>query len=240
MGEKTMMRKKLYLIFCLILICMMGQTVYANELQLEQKTEADTNFKNNSFHIEYSKEWTSKGETIKTYDVSDTGKVAIAFSNSKIGVFDENMNFLFELSFKTSGAYGVLWKDENVLFLDLRSKTAVECDERGEIVNEYTINNTGNYWEKIVENRRREYKNYEYFCTNKSADLRGAYVAYYTILKRISENGEEVILYRSAQKVDGVLYAVLLLGAFFVAFTLFIIMLIITIVRKEKGNDFRE
>lgn len=48
------------------------------------------------------------------------------------------------MSFKTSGAYGILWKDENVLFLDLRSKTAVECDERGEIVNEYTINNTGN------------------------------------------------------------------------------------------------
>lgn len=229
-----MIRKKIYLIFCLILICIMGQTVYANELQLEQKTEADTNFKNNSFNIEYSKEWTSKGETIKTYDVSDIGKIAIAFSDSKIGVFDENMNFLFELSFKTSGAYGVLWKDENVLFLDLRSKTAVECDERGEIVNEYTINNTSNYWVEIVENRRRDYKDYEYFCTNKSTDLEWVYVGYYTLLKRISENGEEVILYRSAQKVDGVLSGVLWIGAFFVIFTLFIIMIIIVIERKLK------
>lgn len=48
--------------------------------------------KENRFDMEYSEEWTSKGETIKTYDISDTGKVAIAFSNSKIGVFDESMD----------------------------------------------------------------------------------------------------------------------------------------------------
>lgn len=118
--------KKTYLILFLILICIMGQNVYANEIELEQSSDADTSNKGNLFNIEYSKEWTSKGETIKTYDISGTGKVAIAFSNSKIGVFDENMNFLFELSFKTRGAYGVLWKNENILFLDVRSKTAVE------------------------------------------------------------------------------------------------------------------
>ncbi len=226
-----MIRKK-HLILFLILICIMGQNVYANGIELEQSSDADTSNKGNLFNIEYSKEWTSKGETIKTYDISGTGKVAIAFSNSKIGVFDENMNFLFELSFKTSGAYGVLWKNENILFLDVRSKTAVECNEKGEIVNVYTVTNPN--WVEIVENRRRTYKNYEYYCTNESMDFEWGHVQYYTILKQISEDGKEVILYNATKKIDGVLSGILLIGIFLLICTLFMIAIIITIVRKEK------
>ncbi len=226
-----MIRKK-HLILFLILICIMGQNVYANGIELEQSSDADTSNKGNLFNIEYSKEWTSKGETIKTYDISGTGKVAIAFSNSKIGVFDENMNFLFELSFKTSGAYGVLWKNENILFLDVRSKTAVECNEKGEIVNVYTVTNPD--WVEIVENRRRTYKNYEYYCTNESMDFEWGHVQYYTILKQISEDGKEVILYNATKKIDGVLSGILLIGIFLLICTLFMIAIIITIVRKEK------
>jgi len=210
----------------------MGQNVYANEIELEQISDADTSNKGNLFNIEYSKEWTSKGETIKTYDISGTGKVAIAFSNSKIGVFDENMNFLFELSFKTSGAYGVLWKNENILFLDVRSKTAVECNEKGEIVNIYTVTNPA--WVETVENRRRTYKNYEYYCTNESMDFKWGHVQYYTILKQISEDGKEVILYNATKKIDGVLSGILVIGIFLLICTLFMIGIIITIVRKEK------
>ncbi len=226
-----MIRKK-HLIIFLILICIMGQNVYANGIELEQSSDADMSNKGNLFNIEYSKEWTSKGETIKTYDISGTGKVAIAFSNSKIGVFDENMNFLFELSFKTSGAYGVLWKNENILFLDVRSKTAVECNEKGEIVNIYTVTNPD--WVEIVENRRRTYKNYEYYCTNESMDFEWGHVQYYTILKQISEDGKEVILYNATKKIDGVLSGILLIGIFLLICTLFMIAIIITIVRKEK------
>ncbi len=226
-----MIRKK-HLILFFILICIMGQNVYANGIELEQSSDADTSNKGNLFNIEYSKEWTSKGETIKTYDISGTGKVAIAFSNSKIGVFDENMNFLFELSFKTSGAYGVLWKNENILFLDVRSKTAVECNEKGEIVNVYTVTNPN--WVEIVENRRRTYKNYEYYCTNESMDFEWGHVQYYTILKQISEDGKEVILYNATKKIDGVLSGILLIGIFLLICTLFMIAIIITIVRKEK------
>lgn len=65
-------------------------------------------------------------------------------------------------------------------------------------------------------------------------DFKWGHVQYYTILKQISEDGKEVILYNAAKKIDGVLSGILVIGIFLLICTLFMIGIIITIVRKEK------
>ena len=37
------------------------------------------------------------------------------------------MNFLYQLLYKTNGASGVLWQDESLLFIDIRSDAAIVC-----------------------------------------------------------------------------------------------------------------
>ena len=66
----------------------------------------------NPYNFKFSYTWTSEGKTIQSYDVSENGQIAIAFSDNTIGVFDKNMNFMYQLSFLCSGASGVLWLGE--------------------------------------------------------------------------------------------------------------------------------
>ena len=69
--------------------------VHASELELKPKTYNESN----PYKFKVSYTWTSEGQTIQSYDVSDNGQIAIAFSNQTIGVFDNDMNFLYQLSF---------------------------------------------------------------------------------------------------------------------------------------------
>ncbi len=200
-----MERLKLYLISCIVLlyitignVCM---PVHAAELELEPCES----IVNNPYEFKISYTWTSEGETFQSYDISEGGQIAIVFSNSTIGVFDHDMNFQYQLSFNTSGSAGVLWLDEKLLFINLRSNTAVECDKNGSPEKYYDIAGPGNYYSENVTTRLRIRGNYKYFCTNNSGgDNPLVHYGFYTVLKRKSADGEEEILYKVDTLFDGV------------------------------------
>ena len=77
------------LLFLMFMVIMCIQ-VHAAELELEPKTYSDSN----PYNFKFSYTWTSEGKTIQSYDVSENGQIAIAFSDNTIGVFDKNMNFM--------------------------------------------------------------------------------------------------------------------------------------------------
>lgn len=203
--------RKLYIILLILLLSGIHLEVYACELELEQNTEDEAEKDIAHFNIQYSKAWTSKGREILSYDVSENGSILIVFPDRKVGVFDETMNFLFELSFQGSGAYGALWYGENILLVNIRGDTAVECDKNGKAIDSYIITGPSSYYYNIIE-RRRKYGGYEYYCTNNK-DSSGFY---YIILERTSkENGKE-ILYKSGNILDGIQYGICIFMIFMV------------------------
>ena len=178
--------------------------VHAAELELEAKTYSDSN----PYNFKFSYTWTSEGKTIQSYDVSENGQIAIAFSDNTIGVFDKNMNFMYQLSFLCSGASGVLWLGENLLFIDLRSNTAVVCDNYGRTESFYEIIGPENYYYEVVEERMRKRGDDRYYCTNGSGGNNPlVHYGSYSILKRTSKEGEEEILYEADVLLDGALVA---------------------------------
>lgn len=186
-------------------------------LELEKRTDAKLPGDAGRFRIRYSAGRGHKGAAIRSYDVSGEGRIAIAFSDERIGVYDRDMNCLFELFFEETGAYGVLWKGENVLFLDHRSNTAMEYNDRGELMNVYRIKGPSNHWFEIVEERMRSCGEDVYLCTNRyGSDNRNVRYGSYTILKRYGPSGEEII-YRADARIDGGLWGALVIGGFALA-----------------------
>lgn len=173
--------------------------IYAAELELEPKYGIG-----NPYKFEVSDTWTSEGQTIQSYDVSDNGQIAIAFSNQTIGVFDNDMNFLYQLSFINDGAFGVLWLDESLLFIDHCSKTAVVFGNDGVPEYFYEIIGPSNYYYDVVQERIRKQGNDRYYCANGSeGNISLGHFEYYTILKRTSGEGKEEILYEVNTPFDG-------------------------------------
>ncbi len=201
--------RKLYIVLLFFLLSGICLEVYACELELEKKTEEKEEKDIEYFDITVSKTWTSKGREILSYDISENGSILIVFPKRKVGVFDDKMNFLFELSFQGSGAYGALWYGENILLVNIRGDTAVECDMKGKAVDSYIITGPSSYF-RVIEKQRRKYGEYEYFCTNNKDGIS----FYYTILERTSkENGKE-ILYKSGNILDGIQYGICILVLF--------------------------
>lgn len=199
--KKARLKKVIYkILYLLMFIKLMGGIqVYAAELDLEPKYGSG-----NPYKFEISNTWTSEGDTIKSYDVSDNGQIAIAFSNKTIGVFDNDMNFLYQLSFINDGSYGVLWLDESLLFIDHRSRTAVVFGNNGVPEHFYEITGPSNYYYEVVQERIRKQGNDRYYCTNGSeGNISLGHYEYYTILKRKSEEGKEEILYEVDTLFDG-------------------------------------
>ncbi|MDE6363178.1 MAG: hypothetical protein K2L86_02765 [Lachnospiraceae bacterium] len=206
--------------------------VDAAELELEPATSNVSNpYK---FKISYT--WISEGETIESFDVSESGQIAIAFTNKTIGVFDHDMNFLYQISFEATGASGVLWLDDNLLFIDLRSNTGIACNQNGCPENYYEITGPRNYFYKIVQNPTRNQGNDQYYCTNGSNgnDSIERY-SYYTILKRVSEKGEEEILYEVDTLFDGVFAANLFKFAY-VGFNFIVPSLIVFFIYRNRAR----
>ena len=92
MEKSKLNRAVCNILFIVIFIEKMCIQVYAAELELEPNTYKD----GNPFQFEISDTWTSKGQIIHSYDVSEYGQVAI-------------------------GKAGALWMNESLLFIDFRS-----------------------------------------------------------------------------------------------------------------------
>ena len=227
--------KFLKILLFMIFFEIMSTQVYAAELELEPETYRN----DNPYQFEISYTWTSEGETIKSYDVSKQGQIAIAFSNYTIGVFDHDMNFLYQLSFKTYGSYGVLWLDEKLVFIEVRSETAIVCDEDGMPEAFYKITGPRNYINDVMDKRLRKQGDYQYLCTNGSGgDNTLVSYGFYTILKRTSKEGEEDILYEADALLDGAFIArVAMFGFLLMSMLPFAGILAIWILTRRVNNN---
>ena len=134
MKEKVRKSSLEYAFLFLVSIFIFHTDVLAYEMELGQRTEDETEEDIAHFDVHVSKVWTSKGKELLSYDVSESGKILISFPDRKVGVFDENMVFLFELSFHSSGSYGAIWNGENILLVDVRYPAAVECGMVGNLL----------------------------------------------------------------------------------------------------------
>ncbi len=105
-----------------------------------------------------------KYKELLSYDVSESGKILISFPDRKVGVFDENMVFLFELSFHSSGSYGAIWNGENILLVDVRYPAAVECGMDGRAAGSYAV--LDDCYSKAVMIRLRKCGNTKISITN--------------------------------------------------------------------------
>ena len=107
---------------------------------------------------------------VGSYDVSQDGKIAIAFSNeSLIAVYDENFEFEYAISFCVDGAYGVLWCGDHVALIDCRGEGATLIDENAVPIAMYNITGAKeeyDYWYDIVKSRTRMWNGFTYFCYN--------------------------------------------------------------------------
>ena len=220
----------IYFILKYILSGIMILHVDAAELEMEPTTSNVSNpYK---FKISYT--WISEGETIESFDLSESGKSTIAFTNKTIGVFDHDMKFLYQISFETTGASDALYIYNTMLFIDLRSDTGIACNQNGAPENYYKITGPRNYFYKIVQNPTRNQGNGQYYCTNGSNgnDSIERY-SYYTILKRVSEKGEEEILYEVDTLFDGVFAANLFTFAY-VVFNFIVPSLIVFCIYRNR------
>lgn len=192
-----MKKIRLVKVLCIVLLFVLfmeKMCIQARAAQLE--LEPDPSGNGNPFQFEIFYTWTSKGQKIRSYDVSENGQIAIVFSNNTIGVFDHDMNFLYQLSYKTNGASGVLWLGESLLFIDIRSDAAIVCNDNGQPECFYKITGPVNYSYEVLGKRSRRQGNEEYYCIRSDgSDSSLIHYGYYTMLRRTSENGEEEILY---------------------------------------------
>lgn len=128
-----------------ILLYIFSGIVVLNVDAAELELEPATSNVSNPYKFKISFTWISEGEAIESFDVSESGQIAITFTNKTIGVFDHDMNLLYQISFETTGASGVLWLDDNLLFIDLRSNTGIACNQKGCPENYYEIIGPRNY-----------------------------------------------------------------------------------------------
>jgi hypothetical protein len=220
--------KKIIFVF-LFFIPIMCIQVHAAELKLESKTGGECNPYN--FKISYT--WTSEGQTIQSYDISEDGQIAIAFSNKTIGVFDNDMNFQYQISFENSGAYRVLWLDKRLLFINLRSNTAVTCDNDGQTEKCYDITGPKNYYYDVVTKRLRKQGSDRYYCTNNNGGNNPLmYYRYYTKLIRISKEREE-ILYKVDTPFDGAFEVRLVIFGYI---SIYVISILVVVIWKLRGR----
>ena len=93
MGKLKLNRVVCNILLLLKFIEKMCIQVHAAELELEPNIYKD----GNPFRFEISDTWTSEGQTIHSYDVSENGQIAIVFSDNTIGVFDHDMKFFLSV-----------------------------------------------------------------------------------------------------------------------------------------------
>lgn len=199
-------RKILYISIFIILFFGLKFKTYASEIELEQRTDKNKYLWDiNAFRFKVTN-WTSKGDEIVSYDISKENHIVITFLSDKIAVFDEYMNFLYELTFESHGVCGAIWYGENILFIDHRSDIAIEFDDNGLPINVYTVKGPDNYFVNIVQKKIRKQAGYKYYCTNEYYGI--VNLGSYSTLKRVSNDGEEKILYKSDGVVSKLMYIV--------------------------------
>ncbi len=137
--------------------------------------------------------------SIKCFDVSDTGLIAIGTdegSEKHVNLYDNNGTFKYGYSFTDYGTYGVGFDDENILIYISRGETVYLVDRQGNCLEKCDIiNNIENnsYWNNVVFAKTKESSGNKYYLS-KSPGLLGMVSPFYSRLIKKELNGEETIL----------------------------------------------
>ena len=96
-----------------------------------------------------------------------------------------------------------MWLDESLLFVDIRSNTAIACGNDGLPEYFYEIAGPSNYDYRVITERARKQGSDQYYCIKSggSNDPLKRY-GYYTMLKRTSKEGVEEILYETTASFE--------------------------------------
>ena len=101
----------------------------------------------------------SKQETIKSFDVSESGKLLLVMQDYMIWVIDEKGEFEYCISFVADGDYGALWADEKVVVHFTRTNYMCVLNDDGSIDKVYFFSNKeikgSNYWNKVITPKSR-------------------------------------------------------------------------------------
>ena len=95
--------------------------------------------------LKYSDDPEDAKGVAKTFDISESGRLAIATTNRTLLVFDENKRFEYSVQFKISGDYGVLWAGENVALMNCSANSASILSDNGRVIEHYYINSAKNH-----------------------------------------------------------------------------------------------
>lgn len=216
----------------IILLCILvnSKVIYANNNELETNAISDSDKENiwDEFKIVYSNEKPETDYTIEHFDVNTDGTIALVFTNSTIGVYDFNGEYLYMISFDTVGSYEVFWLDNNLVILDERQDNAVEIDSSGNLVDifvlDYNYGSNQRFYPYFMSTKR-EVDDTKFVIRNNLGVLNvlAKFFAYSQLVK-IDSNGTETILYDVSynQRATVIIYSILIMGGLTIVVTILI------------------
>ena len=156
--------------------------------------------------IEFSELEPEETKAICAFDISESGRIAIATTDKFILVYDENKVFDYSLKFESSGVYGVLWAGENIALLKVRSGKAYVLSDRGELIHIFDMISEGDrYWGEVVEVDERmvdgvHYYVNEYISTTTGEDF-PKFREGYKYLISVDSHGNKTCLYEATENL---------------------------------------
>ena len=156
--------------------------------------------------IERRNEEPDPTKAIYAFDVSESGRTAIATADQYILVYDNRQNFEYALKFSDSGDYGVLWADEYVVLLTVRSDNAYVMSEDGELLYIFEmLVDDGDYWGKIVKADERIVSGVRYHVNERiSTTTEEEFPRFrsgYKYLISVDSHGNETCLYEATENL---------------------------------------
>ena len=158
--------------------------------------------------IKASKEEPDPTKAICAFDISESGRLAVATADEQILVYDAEMNFEYVIEFESPGLYGVLWAGENVALLQIRSNWAYVLSDNGKLICCYEMNEEKgyDYWSDIVEVTERQVGNQCYYMDDYeltlSEDATDGFALGYKELRMTDSSGNDRVLYRANEEIE--------------------------------------
>ncbi|MBP3415444.1 MAG: hypothetical protein J6L81_09650, partial [Clostridia bacterium] len=110
------------------------------------------------------------GDSIVSFDVSESGNILLGLSGDKIVVIDANGNALHYYKFHEDGSYYVLWKEDNILLYLVRSRLIIEISPDGNLVDMVHTDDRSSIndelWRRIGNKNKITVGEYTYAMTN--------------------------------------------------------------------------
>jgi hypothetical protein len=133
---------------------------------------------------------------ISTFDVNNSGQIAIGLSNKKINIYDTDGQFQYGYSFSTAGDYEMEWDKQNLIIYLVRSDIALKVDSEGNYLELESIDNSienNSYW-NYLERKTSQTSGGNYYEVNNKKGI-NIFATNYSRLVKTDSNGIETIIY---------------------------------------------